>query len=378
MPDTTVSQGRGHGRGQHTTFAPARAAALEDAADLARLAPSIHNTQPWALVLGHDRLIVRADRTRQLSAIDPSGRALVMSIGAALFNARVGLATAGWVDGVTRIPRPDDPDLLAELHPVMGRPSADLAALERAIRRRRTNRRRFSAEQVPDDVMRRLSGLVAQEHTLLVPIVRPEDRALAARLTREADRRQSADPSYRAELRTWTTRATTAGDGVPASAVPHTDGRRHDALPIRDFDTEGAGALPPETASGTDQSLILLATPTDDALAWLRAGEAMERVLLELTCLDWAASPVTQAIEVRETRDELGTALTPGAHPQMLLRIGRAATPVATPRRRRIDAVRNSARPAEPIPVHPQPARQTVDARAARPVSDGRGGTVWT
>lgn len=358
-------------------FAAARAEALEEAVDLARLAPSIHNTQPWTFVLEDDHLSLRADRRRQVPAIDPLGRALAQSVGAALLNARVALAAAGWEADVSRLPRVDDPDLLAEVRPVRGRPDGELAALARVIRRRRTNRRQFAPEQVPDDVLRHLGQLATEEETELVPVLRDDHRALVGRLTQEADRVQNADPAYRAELRRWTTRTAGQGDGVPASAVPHVDGLQHDAVPIRDFDTGGTGALPPETGSGTDQTLVLLATASDGPKAWLRSGEALERILLELTRLGWVASPITQAIEVPVTRTQLRSALTWEGHPQMLLRIGRAAPTTATPRRKRSDVVRGSGRPDEPVPVQPPHPRHPEEPAHLHPVSDGRGGTVW-
>jgi hypothetical protein len=357
-------------------FADARAQALEDAVDLAHLAPSVHNTQPWTFELEGDRLALRADRSRQLSVIDPLGRSLAQSVGAALFNARVAVAAAGWAADVSRLPRPDDPDLLAEIRPVRGRPDGDLAGLARMIRRRTTNRRRFAPEPVPEDALRQLSALVAEEATRLVPVLREDHRALLAGLTQEADRAQNADPAYRAELRRWTSRTKAEADGVPASAVPRTGGRQHDAVPIRDFDTSGTGALPAETASDPHQTLVLLATATDDPLAWLRCGEALERVLLELTRLGWVASPVMQAIEVSATRARLRAALTGQAHPQMVLRIGRAAPTPATPRRRRADVVSGSARPPEPAAVRARPGPPPVEG-PLRPVADGRGGTVW-
>jgi hypothetical protein len=259
---------------------------------------------------------------------------------------------------------------------VPARPDGELAGLARVIRRRKTNRRRFAPDPVPDDVLEHLAELAAQEETRLVPVRIGDHRALVARLTQQADRTQAADPAYRAELRRWTTRTKGEGDGVPASAVPRADGRQQDEVPIRNFDTSGAGALPAETGSGADQTLVLLATATDDPRAWLRSGEALERLLLELTRLGWVASPVTQAIEVPVTRTQLRSALTWEAHPQMLLRIGRAAPTTTTPRRRRADVVTGSSRPEEPVPVHPRPARP-VEEGPLHPVSDGRGGTVW-
>jgi hypothetical protein len=173
----------------------------------------------------------------------------------------------------------------------------------------------------------------------LIPVVTAAQRRLVDRLTQEADRIQKASAAYRAELRRWTSRSRADGDGVPRSVVPHVDGRQHDQVPIRDFDTRGSGALPPETASTADQTLVLLATASDDPRQ-LRAGEAMQHLLPELIALGWQARPVTQPLEDPLTRSELRYSLSDGAHPQMLLRIGHAAPTAATPCRPREDVVR--------------------------------------
>jgi hypothetical protein len=334
----------------------ARGRVLEQAVDWAVRAPSVHNTQPWRIELRPDRMVMRADRTRQLTTLDPIGRELVQSVGAALFNVRVALAARGWAAEVHRLPRPDDPDLLAEVWPVLGPPDTRLAALAPEIPRRRTNRRRFTGGPVPDEVLHRLTEIAEQEGVLLLPVLHEAHRTLVGRLTQQADRLQNADPAYRAELRFWTTRDPSQGDGVPAGVVAHVDGKQHDDLPLRDFDTRGVGALPPDTRSSTDQTLVLLATRLDDQLSWLRAGEALEHVLLELTRLHWVADPLTQAVEVPVTRTQLRAALSWDAHPQMLLRIGSAAPTEPTPRRRRGDVIAGGPPSSGPLPIQEPPA----------------------
>jgi hypothetical protein len=159
-------------------------------------------------------------------------------------------------------------------------------------------------------------------------------------------------------------------------------GRERDELPMRDFDSRGVGGLPPRADSDADRTLVLLATSADDAPCWLGAGEALQRLLLELTRNDWVASPLSQAVEVPLTRTQLRSALTWDAHPQMLLRIGRAEPTPRTPRRRRGDVVANSQRPTEPVPDKERRARTDrseppTEPQRHRPVSDGRGGTTW-
>ena len=353
--------------------------AIELAADQGRLAPSVHNTQPWSFVLRLDRLEVRADPSRQLTVLDPDGRELVESVGAALFNVRASLAASHVPVAVDRLPDPADPELLAVVRPAAGTPDPALARLDRVIPRRHTNRRPFGPETVPDDVLDELAEALAAEDTRLVPVRTPQQRELLAEVMREADRLQNADPAYRAELERWTSRSPAQGDGVPASSVPRTAGPRTDAVPVRDFDPRGRGGLPRHTDSGPDQTLLLLATLTDDRLAWLRAGEALQRLLLELTVRDWVAGPMTQALEVPATRERLARLTAPFV-PMSVLRVGRAA-PVEPPARRpRRTVVQNSTRPHPPLTPTPAPP-PAVPAEPAEPgphpVSDGRGGTTW-
>ena len=71
---------------------------FSDVNDLVRaagLAPSLHNTQPWRFETTDSTLRVYADHERAAPAIDPEGRWLVMSCGAAAYNAAVAARAAG-------------------------------------------------------------------------------------------------------------------------------------------------------------------------------------------------------------------------------------------------------------------------------------------
>jgi nitroreductase len=328
-----------------TTVAVARppqesaADALNAAVDRAGLAPSLHNSQPWQFTVHADRLDARADRSRHLASIDPSGRELVLSVGAALFNARVALAARGWAVDVQRHPWPDDPDLLAVLQLVDGPPDAGLAVLDPLVARRRTNRRTFDRTVPTDAELQSFTAAAVAEDAVLIPVLTGEQHRLVARLTQQADAQQQADPAYLAELARWTDRSPADGDGIVAAAIPHVDGSAADDVPMRNFDTRGDGSLPPSTGVGTERTMLVLGTRTDDAEAWLRSGEALQHVLLEITRAGWAASPLTQSVEIPFTRLQLRSGLTWDAWPQTILRIGHAGPTSATPRRQRADVV---------------------------------------
>jgi nitroreductase len=319
--------------------------AIRRAAVRATLAPSVHNTQPWRLVLGQDRLDIGADWDRQLRVLDPRGRQLLISCGCALFNARVALAYAGYRVQVQRFPVDAPSDDVARLT-LLGKATREvpIALLDRAIDTRRTNRRRFGDDAVPAHVVDRLVEVANAEGAVLMPITRAEDRATVARLNRRADHIEVEDPAYRAELRAWTSDDPRRLDGVQASSVAYAGvgARSTEVLPIRVFDTDGTGWLPEDNGSGQDQCLLLLGTMQDGPAGWLSVGEALEHVLLEIANLGYAASPLTQLIEVAETHKLLRQHLRLAMHPSVLLRVGRAPETLPTRRRRLVDVLTDS------------------------------------
>ena len=310
-------------------------ALLRKAVERASLAPSVHNTQPWRFVIRPDALELHADNDRQLRALDPTGRQMVISCGCALFNARVGLA-AGRVVQVDRLPDPAKPDLLARLTLVDESAAwTPLVRLDPMIERRHTNRRDFLDEDVPPDVVHEVTTAAEQEEASLVQIVEPEHKMAAAQLSQEAEAIQNADPRYRAELEAWTTTDLHRTDGVPVYAIPHTDTRSEPEALVRNFDVAGKAWLPSLTQSSLNHCLMVLGTGSAESnrSAWLRAGEALQRVLLEATRLDYVVSIASQVAEVPSTRDRLRKELGLEFHPLLLMRIGRAAVTPASKRR---------------------------------------------
>ena len=138
-------------------------ALFRKAVERASWAPSVHNTQPWHFVVRPEVLELRGDSDRQLRALDPTGRQMVISCGCALFNARVGLAAERVVQ-VDRLPNPAEPDLLARLT-LLDQPARRMppVRLDPMIDRRHTNRRDFFDEDVPPEVIYELTTAAEQE-----------------------------------------------------------------------------------------------------------------------------------------------------------------------------------------------------------------------
>jgi hypothetical protein len=88
-----------------------------------------------------------------------------------------------------------------------------------------------------------------------------------------------------------------------------------------------------------NQTFVMVCTVGDDPVDWLRAGEALERVLLEITRHGFAASPLTQVTEVPSVRAQLRQELRLLTYPHVLLRIGRAPATPTSRRRRLVDTL---------------------------------------
>lgn len=312
-----------------------RAAILRRAAERAVLAPSVHNTQPWVFAIIGDTLEIRADVSRQLRVLDPRCRQLTISCGCALSHVRVAVAAAGREPLVVRLPDPERPEVLARVSVGRERWWPDADALDRAIDDRRTNRREFSNEPLPPTVVAELAAAARAEGTTLLAITDPSQRDTISALSRRADQIEHADPGYLTELAAWTTDDPRRPDGVQAASIPHVmhSSADPDTLPIRSFDIHGMGWLPGASGRPATQGLLLFCSRDDDQLGWLRTGEALEHVWLELTRLGYWASPLAQVVEIRSTNEQLREALRLTHAPQLLLRVGRAPAVAATPRR---------------------------------------------
>jgi len=307
-------------------------ATVRTALSLATRAPSVHNSQPWRWRVGAQSIHLYADPSRRLPRTDPDGRDLLISCGASLHHATAAFAALGWQCKVSRFPNVAEADHLASIELAKGEPDDKDIALAAAIPRRRTDRRYFSQWPVPhSDVVTigvRLARMGVQlRHVEMTTNI----RAIVA----EAVWLHAHDVEYLTELTTWSGRYASIA-GVPARSTPESDAMA--ALPGRLF--AGPVLEQPVDATACDDHGLLLAlgTGSDDALGRLRAGEATSAALLTSTVLGLASCPVSEPLEIAETRAAIrAEVFGDEAHPQMLLRVGWApvgADPLpATPRR---------------------------------------------
>lgn len=311
---------------------------IRSALALAIRAPSVMNTQPWRWRVGDESLHLYADPELHLPKTDPDARDLMLSCGSALNHAVVALAALGWQSVVHRFPNPAEQNHLASIELRRYTPAEIDITLAAAIPRRRTDRRYYSQWPVSHGDIALMGARSARAGVMLR---RVDALGKLADLVADAARQHAEDHDYLAELATWSGRYG-ARAGVPARNTPEPDPTA--VPPSRMFAGTALAQNPDGTTPHDNAVVVALGTTDDDALARLRAGEATSLVLLTATALGLASCPITEPLEIPETRamvqeDVFGDA----GFPQMLLRIGWApinADPLpSTPRRELADVV---------------------------------------
>ena len=289
---------------------------LHEIVELACRAPSMYNAQPWAWRVAAGGLELYADRSRRIPVADPLDRNLVIGCGAALHHARVAAAAAGWTATVRRLPDPDRPDLLAVLELRPADEEADEARLVQALRTRRTDRRQFSSWPVPPERLDALAEAARLQGAHAVPVVDEARRHALDTLVADAVTRQSSDEKLAEERRAWLDRSAT--DGVPLTTVPRLVGR---AGSSRSRFGAGLLAQPWRELEPADGALVLCG-PEDAVGSWLRGGEGLSALWLRAVDHGLSVQPLTQVVEVEETRRALKDDVAEGWSPFLLLRVG--------------------------------------------------------
>ncbi|MCC7374388.1 MAG: hypothetical protein IT581_07015 [Verrucomicrobiales bacterium] len=309
---------------------------LEFLLGYAVLAPSPHNTQPWLFRINFSDIEIFADPRRALPMADPHRREQIIACGCALYNLRLAAQYFGQGYSVDPFPDPQQPNLLARftLRGPTETASEDIVLFQ-AITARRTNREAFRQEPIAEDILTELTEASAPEGAWLAIVTDDDSKKALAELVAKADRTQWSNPDFRKELAAWMrTDAEHQADGIPTREMGFRDWMSF-AGPtlIRTFNRGDNRAAHDADIATHSPALAVLGTYDDDPGAWLRAGQALEAVLLHAQSDDLSVSYLNQPIEVTELRPAVGKIVDRDDFPQIVLRLGYGPPVGPTPRR---------------------------------------------
>lgn len=296
----------------------------------ATLAPSLHNSQPWAFAVGPRHVEVFADPSRQLRNTDPTGRSLLISCGAALFNLRIAAEHLGFHPRVRLLPAEADPTSVALLEVDHRHPKpAGLDRFYAALARRRTNRRPFRDRTIPHSVLAALGEAARVEGAMLRMYDDADEVARIIDLLHDADLADHTEPARTTERQLW------VGGGGRDDGIPVTSLGPRPAGPRTAFrDLGQAVGVPRDYATfEATPAVAVLSTLHDERVDWVRAGQALERLLLTGTAAGLSASFLNQPLEQDDLRWLVRSPATGVGYSHMILRLGYGDEVPATPRR---------------------------------------------
>lgn len=316
-----------------------KSADLHSVVELATLAPSLHNSQPWRFVANGDVIDVYADRERLVEVVDPTGRQLIVSCGGALVLARLGVRALGRRCDMELRPDAANVDHLARI--TVGGAEAttpEERALADAARVRHSHRGAFDPRPIPPELIEALRAAAAAEEAWLHVIERQGDLVALSVLLERAELTERQDPAYAEELHRWIRDTRSSEDGLPRDVVTPDAGVRATPVGIRNFAPdagEPAAAVSDDAPPPVVERplIVVLGTDSDGPRSWLLAGMALVHLLLKAAVDGVQASLLGPVIDVPSIRATLRTELGLVGHPQMMLRMGYAGETARTGRR---------------------------------------------
>jgi hypothetical protein len=253
--------------------------------ELADLAPSPLALCPWRVRVHDGAVELRLDEEKLADSGPADRRQSTIACGAALLDLRLGVVHLGMTPHVAMLPDPGEPALVARIAVTAAHePHLHEERLLAAMLRRSTRRTPFPGVTLPADVVDELTTAVADEGAVLQHVegVRAAELDI---LLAEAEVTTTTDPARRAGLRArWA----------------------------------------PDAARG---SVHVVCTNHDEPVDWVRAGVALQHLLLEATHHDLAARIFTLALEDPHQREQVRRLACAGRYPQVVLELGPATQP---------------------------------------------------
>jgi hypothetical protein len=314
---------------------------------LAALAPSSHNTQPWAVVVeAKDRLVVAVDPARRLAAVDPDGREAILSLGAFLENLVQAARAGGRQVTLEATSSGGEPAFHVHLEPCTPDDRAgDVARIEH----RRTLRKGYRSEALtPSD---RDVLLAAAGAATFAPAGSKEARWLVEAAV-ESFRKQTWRDDAQAELAGWIrfsgaeidrrrdglTPATMEIGGFAGFWASHF--MDQGSVTGKRFREAGIDATAAQAGEGA--GFIVITSPDGSVANLVDAGRRFERMALLLGERKLAAHPMSSLLEEAPWSSEAARETGVDGLLQFVLRVGHVdrQPPPVSPRRHVSDFTR--------------------------------------
>lgn len=301
--------------------------AIHQLLDYARLAPSVHNTQPWSFRVDNNKVSIIVEPSRKLGPGDPTGRETWISFGIcleALLEAASGL---GMTAEIIHLQTDQLKGVIATIHITPEIKEKQSPQTLAALRKRFTYRETMVPATIPTELNDRCKTII--KDLTGVNILTTQDRPTIrhiGNLTLKAMTLALGDPHFRDELyhyvhSNWS-RARTGlhgyalGEGLLGSIFGKLSVKLGMGLSLK--------AKHDQQRIIEASALVFITTSGDTPRYWLQAGRAYMRVALEIAKTDLMQGTLAAPIEASSFHEDIESMLHTTDRIQTMLRIGGA------------------------------------------------------
>ena len=295
---------------------------INDILSIARLAPSVHNTQPWKVKLTGGGLEISLDRQRLLSQGDPTGRQAVLSLGIFCEACIVSLEHFG-LKASKPVFDGDKIFLKTTLKPA----ERDTAENVEAMKNRFTDRSVYKPVEVKESQLAKIIGCWQSDD---VEVRAVSDRGIiakTAKLTQQALLLAFSNPGFRQELTEHFVASRDVPYGIPVGTLGANPLK---ARLVKRLINSGLNRKQEAAAEyqkwASASALVFVLAGGDSKSYWLESGRAYMRAALEIEKLGLSQATSAAIVEAADFHEDIEKMLGTSRRIQSVIRIGKGAS----------------------------------------------------
>lgn len=295
------------------------ASSLISIIDIARLAPSVHNTQPWRVKLLDDSLIVSVDSEHTLLDGDPTGRQTVISLG--IFCEALVIAAQTEQLGLKELTF-DTSNVTLQFELIASNPAS--IELARLLAFRHSDRSIYTPTKLSADAIHTLKQSVTDTDVKVWVISNQNHIRLIADLTSRGISLALSSPNFRHELTNYIVRAgSKKARGISVKSLYLSPILTALQPRLLKSGTGLAREAELEKRRWTDVSAdIILTTPGDMPKYWFKTGRSYLQLSLTIAGLGLAQATSAAIVEASNYHDDIEAILQTDQRILALLRVG--------------------------------------------------------
>jgi hypothetical protein len=294
---------------------------INDILSIARLAPSVHNTQPWKVKLNPDHLEISLDRNRALTHGDPTGRQAFLSLGIFTEACLIGLKYHGF--------KPLEPKLSGDsvsLKVASKQGEAEEFVEVESLKKRFTDRTLYKKVDLSRAQLAKINNCWRNNNVEVRAVSDIQIIERTAELTRQALLLAFSNPGFRKELTEYFVTDSSKPYGIPLNTLGT---GRVKARVVKRLINSG---LNRQQEAGTEykrwlsaSAVVFILAEGDSRSYWLESGRAYLRASLEIEKLGFNQATSAAIAEAADFHEDIEKLLGTDKRIMSVIRVGRGS-----------------------------------------------------